>query len=350
MRKLKTLRIEGNHSLTDPPIEVIAQGAQGVVAYLQEKVKNNEEGRIRCIVTSTQDCLQQVLDRGLADASEFEAYSMIPGDADPYFAFQMPYFWSHLLVNLRDIWKVEGLQGIIDSKHKTASFPYTEREVIWAFSHFSDAYGPVLKKGVSVFKKCSCVKDGKRHPCVPPQMDFMCKRICTLVKMQLVFQEDRSNRLWVEYKKNNLNDAIKRAKNEAEGYLVSKAGKEWLATEAAEQANIILTAAEGAGRKKGWRLKIANKKKKVIINRYDRRIKRLKLERDKRMEGMQSELAKMKEVLVAPNMVPEGFIKVHMRAKVRHYFALFCYRLSVIYFYLYYYHYTSVFFAGPYER
>jgi hypothetical protein len=166
---------------------------------------------------------------------------MIPGDADPYFAFQMPFFWSHLIVNLRDIWNVEGLQGIIDTKYKTTSFPYTEREVIWAFNHFSDAYGPVLKKGQSVFKKCSCVKDGRRYPCIPPKMDFMCKRVCTLIKMQLVFQEDRSNRLWIEYKKNNLNDAIKRAKNEAETYLVSKAGKEWLAAEAAEQADTILT-------------------------------------------------------------------------------------------------------------
>ena len=51
---------EGNISMNDPPAEVIALGAQGVVEYFKDKVKNDEEGRIRNIVVSVQDCLHQV--------------------------------------------------------------------------------------------------------------------------------------------------------------------------------------------------------------------------------------------------------------------------------------------------
>jgi hypothetical protein len=51
-----------------------------------------------------------------------------------------------------------------------------------------------------------------------------------------------------------LNDAIKRAKMKL-GYLVIKLVRNWLALlKRQEQANIILTAAEGP-EKKGWRLK-----------------------------------------------------------------------------------------------
>jgi hypothetical protein len=34
LHRLKTLRIEGNLSLTDPPIEIIAQGAQGTIVMI----------------------------------------------------------------------------------------------------------------------------------------------------------------------------------------------------------------------------------------------------------------------------------------------------------------------------
>ena len=58
---LNVLRVEGNYSLNDPPPEILRSGAAGVVKYFQDKVKSDEQGRILNIITSTQDCLQQVL-------------------------------------------------------------------------------------------------------------------------------------------------------------------------------------------------------------------------------------------------------------------------------------------------
>ena len=62
---LNVLRVEGNYALNDPPPEVLRSGAGGVVRYFQDKVKNDEQGRILDIITSTQDCLQQVIQSNL---------------------------------------------------------------------------------------------------------------------------------------------------------------------------------------------------------------------------------------------------------------------------------------------
>jgi hypothetical protein len=46
-----------------------------------------------------------------------------------------------------------------------------------AFANFADATGPVIRAQKCMFKRCSCVdKAGKRMPCVPPKMGYMCYR------------------------------------------------------------------------------------------------------------------------------------------------------------------------------
>ena len=37
--------------------------------------------------------------------------------------------WGHILPKLRDVWRVEGLAGVIDHRYKLAAFQYTEKEV-----------------------------------------------------------------------------------------------------------------------------------------------------------------------------------------------------------------------------
>lgn len=85
------------------------------------------------------------------------------------------------------------------------------REVFWAFSKFTDSYGPILRKGYGIFKLCTCKKNGVRHPCVPPKLNYMCRRVCTLIKMKFIFNDEKNVMLWNEYKKNNL--AGKRQRN-----------------------------------------------------------------------------------------------------------------------------------------
>ena len=111
--------------------------------------------------------------------------------------------------------------GVIERKYKCASYPYTEKETMWAFSKFTDANGPVMKFEEGMFRKCSCVNsEGDRKPCVPPLPGFMCQRICTKVKTKNVLYADRQQRIWVEYKNNNLKDAVQRAKEEVRNHVL----------------------------------------------------------------------------------------------------------------------------------
>ena len=64
LNKLKILRLEGNHSLGDPPADVLAQGAAGTIAYFKKRYHDNVTWRQRVIITSVQNCLLQAHERG----------------------------------------------------------------------------------------------------------------------------------------------------------------------------------------------------------------------------------------------------------------------------------------------
>ena len=232
---------------------------------------------------------------GIVEPSEFEPRQSSPGDDDTFYAFQMPYIWEHVLPTLKDIWKAEGMMGVIERKYKCASYPYTEKETMWAFAKFTDANGPVMKFEEGMFRKCSCVdNEGERKPCVPPLPGFMCQRICTKVKTKNVLYADRQQRIWTEYKNNNLKDAVQRAKEEAMDYLKSAEGKDWVTTCAYEHAQETLGGREENTALK-WRQNLANRRKKRVIRRFERAKRTVIRRRDKRKKVMTDEIAKLME-------------------------------------------------------
>lgn len=169
--ELKVLRIEGNVHLLDPPSEVIAKGAEAVVAYCKESFLNDKQGRMRTIIRTLLGVLYQVLDYGLTDPAFFEANVKIDNDRgkDEWFALQMSYFWEELLPKLQRIWqaKLENMSSIGEKQDddEVLNFPFTEKEIFWAFSNFHDAYGPVFRRQEANFRRCACVdENGRRKP------------------------------------------------------------------------------------------------------------------------------------------------------------------------------------------
>lgn len=69
--ELKNLRIEGNLHLKDPPLEIIAKGAESVVAHCRESFLNDKQGRMRQIIRSVYGVLHQAVEFGLTDAAFF---------------------------------------------------------------------------------------------------------------------------------------------------------------------------------------------------------------------------------------------------------------------------------------
>ena len=313
MRRLRVLRIDGNVHLTDPPADVIAKGAEGVVEYFYQRVMSDEKYMVRLIVTAVQDILCQAHERGFTEESEFQANTKPPDDPDDWYAFQMPYLWSHILPALNDIWKVEGLTGVVEKRYKLAAFPYSEKEVHWALGRFADVNGPVMRYGQAMFRKCSCADaEGRRMPCVPPKVGWMCYRTCALVKSKNVMQADRQNRQWQAYSQSNLSDAVLRAKNEAFDYLKSGPGKDWLAALAYERAQELIGDREESTALR-WRQRLANTRKKRVIRRYDRVKRRVNKEREKRVKAMEDEKAELQTKLTD---LPDGFMKTHTEARI----------------------------------
>lgn len=314
LESLKILRIEGNPRLDDPPPEIIAQGAEATVGYCRALFNDREVYRMRAIIFSMQDVLRQIEERELADPSQFEPHTMIPEDKyDEWYALQYDYLWGDLLPDLKNIWHQESLQGIKAKDGHVNAFDYEQKDVIWAFSGFGDAYGPMIRKGKAMFRRCACVDQlGRRMPCVPPKPGFMCYRMCTLLKARIVQKKEKDDRLWVEYKKNGIADAIKRSKNEAEGYLKSSEGSLWLEKSAFAKAEDIVME-QGVDRAVAWRNRIADRKKKAIIRKFDGRKKKIEKSRNKKTKDMEEELARLKE---EERMAPEGYMRTVVTSRI----------------------------------
>ncbi len=208
---LKILRIEGNHELIDPPPEIIVKGGKAIIEYCKDCFINDKQSRMRQIILTTQALLLQIEARQLADPALFEPNILLKEtDIDTWTAIDFKHLFSDIIPQLQQIWHLEQTNSyntiIMNKRLKNlspnlTSYSYNEREVTWAYSNFSDAYGPVLRKQKVAFTKCSCVDAaGKKVVCTPPRVGYMCFRESVLLKSYLVRLRDKQERTWLAYK------------------------------------------------------------------------------------------------------------------------------------------------------
>lgn len=314
LNHLTHLRVEGNMDLDEPSSEVINQGANAVVTYFKTKFRDNELLRMRQLILDMQNCFAQIVERNLADPSLFEPDTRIEGDGDLWYATQNSYLWEELIPALRKLWQAEKLSG---QRPKGSGWiqqlPYDQKDIIWAFTNYSDSYGPVLTRQKAMFRRCACVDEqGRRLPCVPPQPGFMCYRQCTLFKAHLVSKGEKADRQWRQYRANGIKDAVMRAKHEAELYLNSVQGTLWRDNLAYEKAEELMLDA-GADNAVKWRLAIAQRRKKAIIRKYDKRKARVQKIKDKKSAGLQAELTALKE---QERVARDGYMRDKLTANI----------------------------------
>jgi len=108
---------------------------------------------MRHIILSTQHVLQQIQDRQIADVSMFEAdIEITPGDKDRWYGTHVSYLCNTMIPKLKAMWELEiDDQEMNGSSNALTSFDFTEREVMWAFSNYSDAVGPVLRRQPAMY-------------------------------------------------------------------------------------------------------------------------------------------------------------------------------------------------------
>lgn len=309
---LKILRLEGN-SLLEPPKEVVAGGAQFVVEFCRDSYKLNELGRMRQIITATQNILHQIVYYGLADPAYFEPEVQISGDEDPWCALDYPYLWSDAIPKLQQVWSAlhrrrnrHRLEQIQQKTNFLLQFGYNEREVAWAYANYSDVYGPVMRRQKAMFRRCACLdSNGNRKPCVPPKVGFMCYSDCTLLKMRLLRTRDKEERVWNSYKAATVRDAVRRAEAESQAYLDSTEGRLWLEEAAYEHAEEVLIE-KGTSSVVQKRLERVEDKKLEIIKKFDARKGKIQRVRDDKVSKLEIEINKLKE---SKAIAKEGYMK-----------------------------------------
>lgn len=170
-----------------------------------------------------------------------------------------------------------------------------------------------MLKQKSCFRRCQCKDEtGRRKPCVPPKTGFMCYRMCTLLKGNLVLKQLKADRIWDDYRKKGIEDAVERANVEATKYLNSAEGSRWLMQLSFERAEDLLLE-RGAGKALKWRDVAAERKKRSIVKKYDKLILRIQKKRDKKLAIWNKDLAELNEKVKTAR---EGYMKIVTDAKI----------------------------------
>lgn len=325
LRRLNVFRCEGNDGILDPPPEILIQGARAVVQYCVNQYFYDKDARMRHIVLCMQNILHQVLEKNLFDAAFFEADAHLPygdddasQDPDGWYVLQMPYFWETLLPKLRSIWLVMEQQGVFDvsnySNDNVTEFDFTEKEVMWALTHYSDAMGPVLRRQPARFRRCACVDPltKQRKPCIPPKVGYMCERSATWIKSKVVRDRDKAERKWSTYKVDHENDAVRRAELEALQYLNSRVGQRWLDETAADQADDVLLE-QTVDKIVQKRIAKTEKAKEKVLNKFEKKIARVQRIKDDKFNKLQQEVTSIKDQL---RITREGYLKSVLEKKL----------------------------------
>lgn len=331
LRRLQVFRVEGNEHVVDPPPEILTKGAPDVVQYCINQYFYDKEARMRHIVMSMQNIITQISERSVYDAAFFEPEVFQPfgddnseKDPDAWCALQLSYFWQTLVPKMKAIWQAQQTQNIYSdqtsfytmetSSDNVTDFEFTEREVMWAFTHYADAVGPVLRRQPACFRRCACVdaSTGLPKPCVPPKVGYMCRRSAVWIKRRLVRQRDQTERKWQTYKLEHESDAVRRAEMEAKQYLESKAGQRWLDETACEQAEDMLLE-QGVDKIVQRRIAKTDKAKTKVIKRYDAKMARIQRLRDNKLQKMQDEVNALKDQY---KFAREGYLKDVLENKI----------------------------------
>ena len=141
---------------------------------------------------------------------------------------------------------------------------------------------------------------------------YMCSRMCTLIKSKIVLQSEKENRNWTAYQRHTLEDAIMRAEREALKYLKSAAGDLWLTLASYAKAEEIMNerlASETAEN----RLKRIEKRKLEIIRSFEKRIAKVVVQRDRKLNQLENRLEDLKKQI---SEARAGYMTQRLQAKV----------------------------------
>lgn len=226
LTKLKVLKLQGNVDMIYPNLDIVAKGVEEVLRWSRARIARNRVEKVRHIIQSLGEILLQIQKYKVGGHLHESLFRVL---GDHLFQFPPDAIWSVLLPELNKVWNNPDifLGGI-------NSFPFERHEVEQAIFTFSDAAGPIVKKISSAkFRVCSCVTTRQRtQPCNPTDDGWPCTRPALLLRMKMVYEENRIQNCRIQAREKKITEAAKTAAEIARNYLKTDDGRMMVRDEA----------------------------------------------------------------------------------------------------------------------
>ena len=251
---LKSFSVNGN-PMRSPTMDVIAQGSEVVRAWCMKRAGFNLKRKRVNVVKSLQRVLAAVLEVGKNDpdllayfdqeAHEKETKKASTGTwrddmGGGFYSFANDVLFKEIIPRLQ---RVAGRLPRTDGQlQRAAAFEWEPEDVEDALSTCEDSCGPVAHTGLKLmFRKCRCMKNGRRRVCVPPRKGYLCKRDnAALIKKRITTDAEYREELSNQQEKEKVTLATSIAKNVAQQYIQSEDGQKDMSKRALNRSAQVL--------------------------------------------------------------------------------------------------------------
>ena len=256
LESLKTFRINGN-PMRAPTMEIIAGGCDSVKVWCSKRADFNLKRKRVNVIKSIQSLFSAIEEvkkndpdlsaffEGNAHEKEVKTTSTGTWKDDMgggFYSFANDMLFKEIIPRLQ---RVAGRLPRTDGQlQRAAAFEWELEEVEDALANCEDSCGPVAHTGLKLmFRKCRCMKNGKRRVCVPPRKGYLCKRAnSALVKKRITTDAEYREELSNQQEMEKIQTATLIARNVAYQYINSVDGAKDMTKRAFDRAANALKA------------------------------------------------------------------------------------------------------------
>jgi Leucine-rich repeat (LRR) protein len=299
---LHTFSLNGN-PMRSPTMDIIAQGVDVTREWCRQRASFNTHRKRVQVIKSLQNVFRAIIETGNVDpdlAAYFDAEAH-PKEATSagsgtwrdsmgggYYSFANDVLFKEIVPRLQ---RVANRLPPSDGKlQRAANFEWEPDEVADALAHCEDSCGPLAHTGLKLmFRKCRCMKGGRRRVCVPPRKGYLCRRgDAALLKKQIVTDAEYREELSHHQELEKVDLAERIARSVAMEYIKSDDGQKNMTIKALERS----AAAMYADRKRVYIEKQTMKAQKKFdyeCAQRDKMLAALEASRKKRVDEINAE-------------------------------------------------------------
>lgn len=310
LASLVSFSLNGN-PMRSPTMDIIAQGPDVIRTWCRQRASFNVHRKRIQVIKSLQKLFGAIIETGNADPDlaayfDSEAHPKEASSAGSgtwrdsmgggYYSFANDVLFKEIIPRLQRV--AHRLPPSDGKLQRAANFEWESDEVADALAHCEDSCGPLAHTGLKLmFRKCRCMKGGRRRVCVPPRKGYLCRRDdAALLKKQIVTDAEYREELSHQQELEKVDLAERIARNVAMQYIKSEDGQKDMAAKALKRS----AAAMYADRKRVYIEKqtlVAQKKFDYECAQRDKMLAALEASRKKRVDEINAEKTALSDKL-----------------------------------------------------